>query len=145
MYGMSIFLVLALLAIAVLAKENFSFSSQDYDVLESSGQTAMVQHSPLSSSTAPSNESAKTLLPEFVTVLFKCWGRREDNARYRECLESMGEGEKAAEIMTANSVTAFIGVCECNTICLHVHAIESYMHSPSVCQSAYLVTVSFDF
>ena len=113
MYSMTMFLVLALLATAVLAKENVPFGSQDYDLLESTGQTAMVQHSQLlSSSTAPSNESVKTLLPEFVTVLFKCWARREDNARYRECLESMGEGEKAAEIMGADSVTAFIGVCK---------------------------------
>ena len=90
-----------------------SFSSQDetdtYSHFQGSGNKVF---EPATTNTAL---TAASSLPEFMSVLYNCWSKRDNNDdddKYKQCLESMGEGERVSKIIDSNTVTGFIGDCE---------------------------------
>ncbi len=57
-------------------------------------------------------------LPEFMSVLYQCWSKRDINNNnnnddnYKQCLKSIVEGDKVQQIIDSNTVTGFIGNCK---------------------------------
>ena len=62
------------------------------------------------SSSLPNNNAHQPeKLPEFISVLYNCWSRRNFSKEYEQCLKTVGEGSRISEIINSNTVTGFMG------------------------------------
>ena len=115
----NLFLIVLVLILGLLQGGSCSYSATDQQQgAESSGYVASSVMEAGFDSDADDHET----LPEFMTILYKCWSKRTNTDMYKMCLESVaGEpGEQIAQIMSSNTVTAFIGVCKLISVLINI-------------------------